>query len=216
MKVRLKTIRLWLAMLAMASVACATDFASLLPPPQGAKVAIVLFQDLQWVDCATAYPVVKQAAQTYNVPVVIRDFPLPRHNWSFQAAVDARFFDEKSQKLGDDFRGYILQNQSQIADENALQKYAEKFAAERQMALPAVVDPTGRLAQKVRADFLLGQRLGLEHTPTLFVVSAGRVSLPMVEVVNRERLGRIIEDMQKAAAPAAAVRAPARQRNKDR
>jgi protein-disulfide isomerase len=188
----------------------------LLPPPAGTKVAIVLFQDLQWADCVTAYPVVRQIAQTYNVPLVVHDFPLPRHNWSFDAAVDARFFDEKSQKLGDDFRGYILQNQAQIADESALQKYVEKFAAERQMTLPAVIDPTGRLARKVRADFMLGQRLGLEHTPTVFVVSAGKVSPPMVEVVNRERLGRIIEDMQKTPAPASAVGAPAKQRKQGR
>ena len=203
-------------MLAMACAGSATDFASLLPPPQGARVAIVLFQDLQWADCVTAYPVVRQIAQAYNIPLVVRDFPLPRHNWSFEAAVDARFFDEKSQKLGDDFRGYILQNQAQIADESGLQKYAEKFAAERQMTLPAVVDPTGRLARKVRADFILGQRLGLEHTPTVFVVSAGKVSPPMVELVNRERLGRIIEDMQKTAAPASTVRAPAKQRKQSR
>lgn len=215
MRVRLKSAGLSIAMLAIASACSATDFASLLTPPRGAKVAIVLFEDLQWPDCAAAHSLVWEAAQAHNVPVVVHDFPLPRHNWSFQAAVNARFFDEKSQKLGDDFRGYILHNQGQITDERVLGKYTEKFAAERQIALPAILDPDGELAQKVRADFRLGQRLGLEHTPTLFVVSAGRVSPPMVEVVNRERLDRIIEDIQKKAAPGAApARTPARQRKK--
>jgi protein-disulfide isomerase len=171
MRVRLKSTGLSLAVLAIASACWATDFASLLTPPKGAKVAIVLFQDLEWPDCAAAYPVVRAAAQAHNVPLVVHDFPLPRHNWSFLAAMSARFFDEKSQKLGDDFRGYILQNQGQITDEGVLRRYTEKFATERQIALPAVLDPDGHLAQKVRAGFALGQRLGLEHTPTLFVVS---------------------------------------------
>jgi protein-disulfide isomerase len=215
MRVRLKSTGLSLAVLAIASACWATDFASLLTPPKGAKVAIVLFQDLEWPDCAAAYPVVRAAAQAHNVPLVVHDFPLPRHNWSFLAAMSARFFDEKSQKLGDDFRGYILQNQGQITDEGVLRRYTEKFAAERQIALPAVLDPNGHLAQKVRADFALGQRLGLEHTPTLFVVSAGTVSTPMVESINRERLGKIIEEMQKKAASGATPAQPRpRQRRK--
>jgi protein-disulfide isomerase len=216
MKVRLKNTGLLLVSLIVASACPATDFASLLPPPKGAKVAIVLFQDLEWPDCAAAYPVIREAAQSHNVPVVIHDFPLPRHSWSFQAAINGRFFAERSEKLGDEFRGYILQNQGQITDEGVLRKYTEKFAADRQMGLlPVVLDPDGRLAQKVRADFALGQRLGLEHTPTLFVVSAGAVSAPMVETINRERLGRIIEDMQKnAPSGAAPARSRAPQRRK--
>lgn len=209
MKVCLKNAGLSLAFLIVASAGRATDFASLLPPPKGAKVAIILFQDLEWPDCAAAYPVIREAAQSHNLPVVIHDFPLPRHNWSFQAAINARFFAARSEKLGDEFRGYILQNQAQIADEGVLRKYTEKFAADRQIALPVVLDPTGRLAQQVKADFALGQRLGLEHTPTLFVVSAGAVSAPMVETINRERLGRIIEEMEKSAP---SVAAPARSR----
>lgn len=209
MKLRLKNTGLSLAFLIIAFACRATDFASLLPPPKGTKVAIVLFQDLEWPDCAAAYPVVREAAQSHNLPVVIHDFPLPRHNWSFQAAVNARFFAERSQKLGDEFRGYILQNQAQIADEGVLRKYTEKFAADRQIGLPVVLDPDGHLAQKVKADFALGQRLGLEHTPTLFVVSAGAVSAPMVEIINRERLSRMIEEMQKNAT---SVAAPARPR----
>lgn len=215
MRVRLKSTSLPLAMVAIASACWATDFASLLPPPGGARVAIVLFQDLEWPDCAAAYPLVRAAAQAHNVPLVVHDFPLPRHNWSFQAAMNARFFAGKSQKLGDDFRGYILQNQGQIGDESVLRKYTEKFAAERQIALPAVLDPGGHLAHQVRTDFTLGQRLGLEHTPTLFVVSAGTVSAPMVESIDRERLDRIIEEMQKKAASGATpARSSARQRRK--
>src|SRR5690242_5320556 len=95
------------------AVSCAADGSSLKPPP-GARVAIVVFEDLECPTCARAYPIVWEAAKAHNVPVVLHDFPLQMHPWSFDAAVYARYFDTKSEKLGDDFRGYIYQNQPQI------------------------------------------------------------------------------------------------------
>lgn len=213
MRTRLTT-GVMIAILALAVVCLAGDFSSLLRPPADAKTAIVLFQDLEWPDCATAYPVIVQAAQAHHIPVVVHDFPLPRHNWSFQASVTARFFDAKSQQLGDEFRGYILQNQRQIGDEAGLRKYTERFAGERQIALPLQLDPDGKLAEKVQTDFRLGQRIGVEHTPTLFVVGPGKVSSPLVEAVNREALNTLIDDMQKQVGAPTPARAPARQRKK--
>lgn len=177
----------------------AQDSPSLLKPPAAAKVAIVLFQDLQWPDCASAYPLVQEAAKAHNLPLVIHDFPLPRHEWSFDAAVNARFFDSKSQQLGNDFRGYILQNQKQITDEAVLQRYTQNFASSHQIQLPSAIDPEGKLANSVQADFLLGQRIGVEHTPTLFVVSQRAASPAQVGSITRERLNQLIEQMQKMA-----------------
>ena len=190
------------ALLALPRVSFAADASSLKPPP-GAKVAIVMFEDLECPDCARAYPVVWEAANAHKIPVVLHDFPLPKHNWSFKAAVFARFFDTKSQKLGNDYRGFIYQNQNQIADEAGLQFYTKKFADENRVPLPFAVDPDGSLTAKVRADYDLGQKIGLEHTPTIFVIGQGSASTPFVEVVDRDQLSQIIEDMQKKAGPAA-------------
>ena len=44
------------------------------------------------------------AGQQYNLPVIRHDFPLPKHSWSYTAAVMARYFDTQSQKLGNEFR----------------------------------------------------------------------------------------------------------------
>lgn len=200
MRVRM-TAGVVISVFAAAAAALAASFASLLPPPPGAKVAIVLFQDLEWPDCATAYPLLVEAARAHNVPLVVHDFPLPRHNWSFQAAVNARFFDQQSQKLGDQFRGYILQNQKQIMDQAALQRLTEAFASENKVELPVVIDPEGKLAKLVTTDFRLGQRIGLEHTPTVFVVSAGSPAYPFVETIDRHKLDRVIQEMQKKAGP---------------
>jgi protein-disulfide isomerase len=189
------------AVLALALSAFAADGSSLKPPP-GAKVAVVVFEDLQCPDCARAYPVVWDAANAHKIPVVLHDFPLPRHNWSFRAAVLARFFDTKSQKL-DDYRGYIYKNQQQIVDEATLQQYTQKFADDNKVPLPFAIDPDGKLTDKVKEDRLLGQKIGLEHTPTIFVVANGATASPFVEVVDRDQLSQIIEDMQKKAGPAA-------------
>src|ERR1700746_2054787 len=63
------------------------DPAALKPPP-GSKVAIVEFEDMECPDCARANPLLQQAAEQYKIPWVRHDFPLPFHDWSFQAAVN--------------------------------------------------------------------------------------------------------------------------------
>jgi protein-disulfide isomerase len=197
----LKYVSVFVSVLALCAISFAAD-ASSLKPPAGAKVAIVVFEDLQCPDCARAYPVVWETAKAYKIPVVLHDFPLPMHNWSFKAAVFARYFDTKSEKLGDDYRGYIYRNQPSITPAN-LQQYTQKFADDNKTPLPFMVDPSSELSTKVKADYSLGQRLGLEHTPTIFIIGNGGASTPFVEVTDRAKMGEIIEDMLKKAAPVA-------------
>jgi protein-disulfide isomerase len=188
----------------------AADGSSLKPPP-GARAAIVMFEDLECPDCARAYPVVWEAAKNHNIPVVLHDFPLQQHPWSFDAAVFARYFDTKSEKLGDDFRGYIFKNQNQI-DKSNLHQYVQKFADDNKTPLPFVVDPDGQLKAKILADRQMGTQIGLQHTPTIFVVGNGGPATPAVEVEDRTKLDQIIEDMlQKSPAPAA--KKPATKKN---
>jgi len=185
---------------------------SVLRPPKGSKVALLVFEDLQCPDCSRAAPVLHEAAKKYNIPLVKYDFPLPMHNWSFEAAVNARYFDTKSKKLGDDYRLYIFQNQQQITKDN-LRGMSERFADEHKVSLPFVVDPMGELAAKVRADFQLGQRVGIDHTPTIYVVSDTTRGTPFVEVVDRSQLYQLIDQVMKdagdsPAAKTASVKAP--------
>jgi protein-disulfide isomerase len=183
------------AMMTFSGLAFSADASSLKPPP-GAKVALVMFEDLECPDCARAYPMVWDAANAHKIPVMLHDFPLPQHPWSFDAAVYARFFDSKSQKLGEDYRGYIFQNQPQITRDN-LQQYTQKFADNNKVPLPFAVDPQGKLKDLIVADRTLGQHLGLQHTPTIFVIGKGGPPTPYVEVEDRSQLSQIIEDMQK-------------------
>jgi protein-disulfide isomerase len=177
---------------------------SLLRPPPGARVAIFEFEDLECPDCARAYPLLKEAAAKYDIPWVKHDFPLPFHVWSFQAAVNARWFDSKSKKLGDDYREAVFADQPNIATLDDLHNFTEKFADDHKVALPFVIDPQGKLAAEVKADYALGQRIGIEHTPTIWVVTnkTGGNAPPFVEVVDRTKLYDIIDQALASTKPA--------------
>lgn len=197
MKVFLNFALAMLLAISVAHFSFAAD-ASLLKPPPGAKVAVVIFEDLQCSDGARAFPVVWEAANAHHVPVVSYDFPLPMHNWSFDAAVWARFFDAKSEKLGYQFRDYMYSNQSGINPTN-LQKFVQRFGDQNKVPIPSTNDPDGKLTEKVKAGYGLGQQIGLVHAPTIFVVGPSSVSAPFVEVVNHEELNQTIEGMLKKA-----------------
>jgi len=144
---------------------------SALHPPAGSKVAIVEFADLECPMCAMENPVIEQAVEKYHVAWMRHDYPLPQHNWSFQAAVNARWFDTKSKKLGDDYRDAVFADQSSLETKNDLQSFTTRFAQQHGVALPFVMDPQGKLTGEVKADQALGDRMGIHETPTAFVVT---------------------------------------------
>jgi len=169
---------------------------SVLRPPKGSQVAIVVFEDLQCPMCRRTAPLVEQASKTYKIPVVRHDFPLPMHNWSYQAAVMARYFDTHSKALGNEFRDYIFENQLEVDPQN-LRAYAEKFATVHKVDLPFVLDPQGKLAAQVNADRDLGKAIKLDHTPTVYIVSSRNPNKPYVEVKDNSQLYLTIDNMMK-------------------
>lgn len=179
---------------------------SALKPPAGARVALVEFEDMECPDCGRANPLLKEATEKYHIPWVRHDFPLSMHAWSFQAAVNARWFDLKSKKLGDDYRDQVFANQPSFGDDAAkLADFTQKFAQQHGMSFPFSVDPQGKLTAAVKADYALGQRIGIEHTPTIWVVTANSKGAPFVEVVDRAKLYQMIDQAledTKGAGPA--------------
>ena len=169
---------------------------SVLRPPKGSQVAIIVFEDLQCPMCRRTAPLVEQASRTYKIPVVRHDFPLPMHNWSYQAAVMARYFDTHSKALGNEFRDYIFENQLEINPQN-LRTFAEKFAADHKVDLPFVIDPGGKFAAEVNADRDLGKAIRLDHTPTVYIVSSKNPSHPYIEVKDNSQLYLTIDTMMK-------------------
>jgi len=177
-----------------ASVFAAAD-GSQLPLPEGAELAVVVFEDLQCPDCARVHPELLKAADANKVPLVIRDFPITRHVWAFPAAVLARYFGSTSPALGVEFRSFIFENQRDINTGN-LRQYGEQFAEAHQLQLPPDVDPDGTLKAQVRADFDLGLQIKLEYVPLIFVIGPGQGAEHFVEVKDVAMLGETIAQMR--------------------
>ncbi len=175
----------------------AEDVPEALRPPKGATMAIVVFEDLQCPSCGRTAPQLVQASRTYKIPLVQHDFPLPAHNWSFDAAVLARYFDtHASKEIGDEFRATVFAHQLEIFPQN-LRGFAEKFATEHKIALPFVIDQDGKLAAMVKADKDLGTSLHIDHTPTVWLVSSKHTGKPYVEVTDTSQLYAMIDAMKK-------------------
>src|SRR5580658_6090272 len=147
---------------------------SALHPPPGARVAIVEFMDMECPVCASTNPIIAAAAAKYKIPWVRHDFLIPYHAWSPIAAVNARWFDTKSKALGEEYRSQVFANQPSFYNNpDLLRQFTEKFAHDHGIALPFAIDPQGTLAAQVKADNDLGKRTGIEHTPTVFIVTSG-------------------------------------------
>ncbi len=173
---------------------------SLLKPPKGSKVAIVVFEDMECPQCAKAAPVLHEAAKKYNIPLVQYDFPLRQHPWSYEAAVNARYFDTKSPKLGDEYRLYIFQNQTFIT-KPTLRGITEKWAEQHNVPMPFAMDPSGQLAAKVDADRDFGIKVGLEHTPTIYIVNDSGHGAPVTEVADLSQLYQRLDETMKEVGP---------------
>jgi protein-disulfide isomerase len=182
--------------------------ASALHPPPGARVAIVEFDDLQCPSCAAANPILKAAAAKYHIPWVRHDFLIPYHNWSRIAAIDARWFDQRSKALGDEYRDQVFASQTSIYNPDSLAQFTQKFAQSHGVALPFAIDPQGKLAHEVDADVDLGHRMGINLTPTIFIVTSGGRGAPFTQVTKpAEQLYTTIDQAiaDTAAAPKSTV-----------
>jgi protein-disulfide isomerase len=167
--------------------------ASALKPPPGARVAIVEFADFECPACGHENPLLMNAVAHYQIPWVRYDFPLRQHPWSFQAAVNARWFDTKSKKIGEEYRNALFANQRNIETLDDLRSATDKFARDRGLALPFAIDPQNQFADQVKADQALGNRIGVQETPTVWVVASGGSAPPYTQVTDPSQLFAIID-----------------------
>lgn len=145
---------------------------SVLKPPAGARVAIYEFEDLECPACSHAFPITRAAAEHYKIPLLHHDFPLKMHIWSLDAAITARYMQDKiSPQAAEDYRRAVFASQNSIASKDDLQNFTRHYFQSHGREMPFVVDPTGQFAREVNADYQLGERVGLTQTPTIFVVT---------------------------------------------
>ncbi len=145
---------------------------SMLRAPAGSRVAIYEFEDLECPACARAFPIVHAAVDKYKIPLVRHDFPLKMHVWSFDAAVIARYIQDKiSPQAAEEYRRAVFANQTSIASKDDLNTFTQKYFQSHGRVMPFVIDPNGLFAAEVRADYTLGERVGLTQTPSIFIVT---------------------------------------------
>ena len=189
---------------------------SMLKPPAGQKVAVIEFFDLECPACRNAYPIVQQAASQYHVPVVHYDFPLSMHVWSKDAAIFARYLQDKvSPSLAEEYRKDVFRQQPAIASKDDLQQYTRRWMTQHGQTMPFVVDPGGKLAAEVHADYSLGERLNVTRTPTIVVATASKWQIVSGSESGSNDVNRIFSMLdaaqkQSGGSPVASGRTPAK------
>jgi protein-disulfide isomerase len=184
---------------------------SMLKPPAGAQVAIYEFEDLECPACAHASPIVHAAAARYKIPLERHDYPWSFHVWSLDAAVTARYIQDKlSPQLADNFRQDVFANQTLIESKDDLVRFTAKWFQSHGQTLPFVMDASGACRNEVESDRALGDRLGVHSTPCIFVVTQSK----WVPIVDLNQLDRILDEAlaqtsgQSAAASAGPIASP--------
>ena len=144
----------------------------MLRAPAGVPVAIYEFEDLECPACAHAFPIVHAAVEKYKIPLIRHDFPLEMHIWSFDAAVIARYIQDKiSPQAAEEYRRAVFANQQSIASKEDLNAFTMKYFQSHGRPMPMIIDPNGLFTAEVRADQTLGERINLHQTPSIFIVT---------------------------------------------
>jgi len=145
---------------------------SMLRAPAGVPVAIYEFEDLECPACGHAFPIVHAAVEKYKIPLIRHDFPLKMHIWSFDAAVIARYIQDKiSPQAAEEYRRAVFASQQSIASKEDLTAFTKKYFQSHSLPLPMIIDPNGLFAAEVHADQTLGERINLHQTPSIFIVT---------------------------------------------
>jgi protein-disulfide isomerase len=176
---------------------------SMLKPPAGAKIAIFELSDMECPACAHAFPIVHAAAEHYNIPLMLHDFPLQYHMWSLDAMIWARYLQDKvSPKTADEYRGAVFAAQISIENKDDLQALTRRFFLSHRLQMPFVPDPTGQFKKEVEADRALGERLGLQFTPLIVVCTQHE----WVHVTDVSLLYQTIDELEAKVAAEAPVK----------
>lgn len=131
-----------------------------------AKVTIIEFSDFQCPFCARVNPTLDRIRQSYGdrVKIVFKDYPLPNHPQAPKAAEAARCAAEQNK--------FWEMHDAMFANQRALEVPSLKQTA-RAIGLNGATFDTcldsSKHADTVRAGSELGDKMGVNSTPTLYV-----------------------------------------------
>jgi protein-disulfide isomerase len=131
-----------------------------------APVTIVEFSDYQCPYCQRVGPILTKLRQSYGsrVRLIYKDFPLPNHPHAFKAAEAAQCAGEQGK--------YWEMHDRMFANQAALDVPALKASAAA-LGLNADVFnqclDSGKFAHAIREDMAVGEKLGVNSTPTVYI-----------------------------------------------
>jgi len=131
-----------------------------------APITIVEFSDFQCPFCQRVNPTLAQVRQAYGdkVKIVFKDYPLPNHPQAPKAAEAARCAGEQKK--------YWEMHDAMFANQRALEVPALKQTARAIGLEGAAFDScldSGKFAATVRKGTALGDQMGVNSTPTLYI-----------------------------------------------
>ena len=131
-----------------------------------APVTVVVFTDFQCPTCAVTHPVIDEVLKSYgnNVRLVVRDFPLIRHEHARKAAEAANAAHAQGKFF--EYATLLFKRQNAL-DTASLKKYASEVGLNR-ATFDAALD-SGKYAAEVSRDLKDGEIYGIDATPTIFV-----------------------------------------------
>jgi protein-disulfide isomerase len=160
---------------------------------RGSPVRVVIYEDLQCPDCADFRVMLdEKLLPKYGdrVSFVHRDFPLAKHAWARKAAIAARFFTARDERLGIAYRRHTMATLREIRPENfheRLEAFAREHGVKPEEALAALDDAA--LAARVEKDFQDGVARGVARTPTVLVNGK-----PFIETFTLEEISKGIDE----------------------
>ncbi len=140
--------------------------------PADSKITMVEFSDFECPHCRQLHEYLKTLEQKYpQARVVFKNFPIEAiHPWAMTAAIAGHCAYETSSDAFWKLESAIFDQQDLISAENAYDKLTEIAIAaglQRDAFRACLADPAAKEA--VEADLALGQKLGVNSTPTVFI-----------------------------------------------
>jgi protein-disulfide isomerase len=147
--------------------------------PADAKVTLVEFSDFECPYCSRAAETTKKIKEKYDgkIRVVFRQFPLSFHK-NADLAAQASLAAHEQGKFWE-FHYKLFENQRALTRED-LDKYAKELKLDVAKFKKALDE--GTYAQQVKTDTKIGEEVGVQGTPSLFL-NGKRVENPSFEAV---------------------------------
>ncbi len=140
--------------------------------PADAKVTMVEFSDFECPHCRQLHEYLPTIEQKFpQVRIVFKNFPIENlHPWAMTAAIAGHCAYVSSPAAFWKMESTIFDQQDLISAENAYDKLMDAAVAaglQRDSFRACLADPASKDA--VAADVALGQKLGINSTPTIFI-----------------------------------------------